>query len=60
MKVMMMVQLFPAASDLGQRLTAKNSFESPPRTIDKRGSVIVIAVFPVLVTVMFLVLSEPK
>ena len=44
-------QLFPTARGLGHRLTARNSFELPPFTIEKNGSLMVTGAVPMLVSV---------
>ena len=49
-KLTSIVQPLPAAKVAGQRLTATNSLESPPCTIEKKGSLIVIGPVPVLAT----------
>ena len=57
---LLIVQLLPAARDLGQRLRTTNSLESPPFAIERRGSLMVIVALPVLVTVTVLGLSVPR
>ena len=55
-----MVQLLPAASDLGQRLTVTNSLELPPLTMAISGLLMVMAALPVLVMVTVLVMMLPR
>ncbi len=60
MKVTVMVQLLPAASDAGQRFTVMNSLELPPCTMAISGFLIVIVALPTFFTVTVLVMVEPK
>ncbi len=60
MKAIVIVQLFPTARVAGQRLTATNSLEFPPCTIEMRGSLMVTGAVPMLVTVMFFVVMLPR
>ena len=54
------MQFFPAANGVGQRLTATNSLEFPPFTIEIRGWLMVTDAVPMLVTVMFFVVMLPR
>ncbi len=56
----MIVQFFPTANDFGQKLTATNSLEFPPCTIEMKGSLMVTGAVPMLVTVMFIVVMLPR
>ena len=54
------MQLFPTGNDAGHRLTATNSLEFPPCTIERRGWLMVTGAVPMFFTAMFFVVMLPS